>query len=555
MAHSMFKKPGILLAGAFLLVYLAPLGLRPFIAPDEPRYAEIPREMRASGDWVVPRLNGLLYFEKPVLGYWLNAVSQTVFGETRFAVRLPSALAAGLSVLSILLLLGRRKAEERRIAEIAGALFLICPLVFGCGTFAVLDGPFSAFFTLAMALFFRGNMAESPREKRLFYAAFGVASGLAFLTKGFLGLALPVIVIVPYMLWRRQFSELLRFPWLPLLLATAVALPWALAIHLRDSDYWRFFIWHEHFQRFFEPTGSAQHPKPFWFFGPILLGGAFPLLGLLPAAIAGLRKSCKEPLVGFCLLWSALVFAFFSTSGGKLGTYILPCFPPLATLVALGTYRYLQSGQARLFQAGARGMGGLLLIGLLGVAALQTLPFPAEWRIFSLIETGRWLLASLALLAWTVIVFQSMRGASPLRKLALYAVAPALALAVFPGTLPDHALAGHAPESILERNAARVRPESLLMTSPNLAGALGWQYQRTDVMLARSPGELAYGLNRAPDDRRLVPLEEVAGFVSAQAGTGRLILFLKESRYDAHTNELPPPLYLDKGFGFVFAQY
>ena len=551
----MFKKPSILLAGAFLLVYLAPLGLRPFIAPDETRYAEIPREMRASGDWIVPRLNGLLYFEKPVLGYWLNAVSQELFGETRFAVRLPSALAAGLSALSLLLLLGRRKAEEEGVTVIACALFLICPLVFGCGTFAVLDGPFSAFFTLAMALFFRGNMEESPNKKRRFYAAFGVASGLAFLTKGFLGLALPIIVVVPYMLWRRQFAELLRFPWIPLLLAAAVALPWALAIHFRDPDYWRYFIWHEHLQRFFDPAGSEQHPEPFWFFVPVLVGGAFPLLFLLPAAFAGLRRSWKEPLVAFCLLWLGMVFVFFSTSEGKLGTYVLPCFPPLAILVALGAYRYLQAGMKRLFDVGAKGLGGLLLIALLGVAALQWLPFPAEWKIYTRIETVRWMLGTVALLVWAVMAFLGAGGAAPLRKLVLYAAAPAVALVGFSGISPDLACVGNAPLPLLARNASRVGPDSLLMTSSHLVGALNWQYRRTDVLIVRGAGELAYGIGRAPNDHRLVPIEDFGDFAATYAGQGRLTLFLKEASYAGLEPMLPPPLYQDRASGFVFAQF
>lgn len=551
----MSKKQAILLAGAFFLIYIAPLGLRPLFFPDETRYAEIPREMRASGDWVVPRLNGFLYFEKPVLGYWLNAVSQELFGETRFAVRLPSALAAGLSVLSILLLLGRRKSEDSAIALIASGLFLICPLVFMCGTYAVLDGPFSAFFTLAMALFFRGNMEESTKRKRLFYAAFGVAGGLAFLTKGFLGLVLPGLVIVPYLLWRRQVSELLRFPWIPLLLAVAVALPWALAIHFRDPDFWRYFIWHEHLQRFFNPAGAEQHPEPFWFFVPVLVGGAFPLLFLLPGAFAGLRRSWKEPLVAFCLLWLGMVFFFFSISEGKLGTYILPCFPPLAILVARGAYRYLQSGRRRLFDAGARGLGGLVLIALLGVAALQWLPFPAEWKIFSRAETARWMLGSVALLVWSGVVFLGAGGASPLRKLVLYAAAPAVALVGFSGIMPDLACVGHAPMSALERNASRVGPDSLLMTSPHLVGALNWQYRRTDVVIVRGAGELAYGMGRAANDHRLVLLEEFGDFAATHAGQGRLTLFLTDSSYAGLEPMLPPPLYLDRASGFVFAQF
>lgn len=551
----MSKKQAFLLAGAFFLIYIAPLGLRPLFFPDETRYAEIPREMRASGDWVVPRLNGFLYFEKPVLGYWLNAVSQELFGETRFAVRLPSALAAGLSVLSILLLLGRRKSEDSAIALIASGLFLICPLVFMCGTYAVLDGPFSAFFTLAMALFFRGNMEESTKKKRLFYAAFGVAGGLAFLTKGFLGWALPIVVIVPYLLWRRQVSELLRFPWVPLLLAVAVALPWALAIHFRDPDFWRYFIWHEHLQRFFNPAGAEQHPEPFWFFVPVLVGGAVPLLFLLPSAVAGLRRSWKEPLVAFCLLWLGMVFVFFSISEGKLGTYILPCFPPLAILVARGAYCYLQSGKRRRFDAGARSLGGLVLIALLGVAALQWLPFPAEWKIFSRAETARWMLGSAALLVWAGGVFLGAGGAVPLRKLFLYAAAPAVVLAGFPGIIPDLASGGHAPLPVLARNASRVGPDSLLMTTPHLVGALNWQYRRTDVVIVRGAGELAYGMDRAPNDHRLVMLDEFGDFAASHAGQGRLTLFLTDSSYAGLEPMLPPPLHLDRASGFVFAQF
>ncbi len=551
----MARKQAFLLAGAFLLIYVAPLGIRPLFITDETRYAEIPREMRASGDWVVPRLNGLLYFEKPVLGYWLNAVSQALFGETRFATRLPSAIATGLSALAILLLLGRRKEEDSGVAGIACALFLICPLVFLCGTYVILDGPFSAFVTLAMALFFRGFTEESPKRKSWFYAAFGMACGLAFLTKGFLGLALPVLVIIPFMLGQRKAGELFRFPWIPLLLALAIALPWGLAIHFRDSDFWRYFVWQEHLQRFFNPAGANQHPEPFWYFIPILAGGALPLLFLLPAAVAGLRRSWKEPPVAFCLFWFGLVFAFFSASKGKLGTYILPCFPPLAVLVALGAYRHLQSGKTRLFQAGAKGMGWLALIALLGVAALQTLPFPAEWRIFSRIETGRWILGSVALFVWAIVVFRATGGPSPLRKLALYAAAPAVALAGFSGILPNLAFDGNAPLPLLERNASRIHSDSRLVTSSHLVGALNWQYRRTDVMVARKAGELAYGVDRAPSEKRLVSAEDIAKMAAARDGQGQLTLFFKNSGYADLEPMLPPPHYLDRAWGFVFAQF
>ena len=551
----MINKQTLFLVGAFILAYVAPLGIRPLATPDETRYAEIPREMRASGDWIVPRLNGLLYFEKPVLGYWLNAVSQEAFGETPFAVRLPSALAAGLSVLAIFLLAGRgRKEEDAGVGGIAAALFVSCPLVFILGTYAVLDGPFSAFFTLAMALFYRGFMEESPARKRWFYAGFGGASGLAFLAKGFLGFALPVLVIAPFMLSRRKAGELLRFPWVPLALAGAVVLPWGLAIHVRDSDYWRYFVWHEHLQRFFEP-GGAQHPEPFWYFVPVLMAGGVPLMFLLPAAVAGLRKSWKDPLVAFCLFWFGLVFAFFSASEGKLGTYVLPCVPPLAILAALGAHRYLQSGRRRLFDAGAKGLGGLVLIAVLGVTAWQTLQLPVEWRVYSGGETVRWMLGAGALIVWVLVANLGARAVFPLRKLGLFAAAPALALAMVPAMIPDIVLRGKAPTAALERNASRVGPDSVILSSPYLAPAVGWQYHRTDILLARSEGEFSYGLGREPDDPRLVALDELEDFAHAHAGSGRLTVFFRERDYVKYSPLFPPPRYVDRALGFVFAQF
>ncbi|MDZ7696997.1 MAG: glycosyltransferase family 39 protein [Deltaproteobacteria bacterium] len=119
--------------GAFLCALSPPLGMRPMTVPDESRYSEIPREMIASGDWVVPRLNGVRYFEKPVLGYWVNALSIRLFGQNRFAVRLPAALATGLTALMAFFLV-RRFAEDHVAPLLAAAAYLTCLLVFALGS-------------------------------------------------------------------------------------------------------------------------------------------------------------------------------------------------------------------------------------------------------------------------------------------------------------------------------------------------------------------------------------------------------------------------------------
>ena len=156
------KKSSLAVIGLFLIIYLLPLGVRPLIIPDETRYGEIPREMIASGDWVVPRLNGLRYFEKPVMGYWLNAVSMTIFGENAFAVRFPSALAAGLSALMLFFLVRKYGQGETNGLYTAG-IFLTCLLVAGLGTVSVLDNVLAMFLTGTTFFFLFKPHGRTPR--------------------------------------------------------------------------------------------------------------------------------------------------------------------------------------------------------------------------------------------------------------------------------------------------------------------------------------------------------------------------------------------------------
>lgn len=140
----------------------------------------------------------------------------------------------------------------------------------------------------------------------------------------------PALAVTGFLLWERRWKEFLVLPWIPLAVALAVIAPWALAVHRADGDYWRYFVVVEHLQRFLSDSGE-QHPEPFWFLIPFLVGGIFPAGFLLSAAIPGIRGERKtffrSPLNRFCLCAVVLPFLFFSISSGKLPTYILPCFP------------------------------------------------------------------------------------------------------------------------------------------------------------------------------------------------------------------------------------
>ena len=282
------KRVSITLFVLFLFAYILLLGFRPLTIPDETRYGEIPREMLTSGDWVVPRLNGLKYFEKPVFGYWANAVSMITFGENAFALRIPSALSVMISALMIFLLV-RRFSREKPTAFLAPAIFLTCPIVLAIGHINLLDSLLSMLLTGSLVCFFFAHMAENWRRKAFFLALMGVFCGLAFLTKGFLAFAVPVLTVVPFLVWEGRYKDLFRIPWIPMIAALVIVLPWSLMIHFREGDFWNYFFWTEHVARFVNPV-RGQHPKPLWYFLPVLMGGALPWVIQSPAALPTVLK-------------------------------------------------------------------------------------------------------------------------------------------------------------------------------------------------------------------------------------------------------------------------
>ncbi len=335
----------------YILIYLVPLGVRPLIVPDETRYTEIPREMLSTGDWVVPRYNGLRYFEKPPLGYWVNAASIYAFGENTFAARLPGALEAGLTTL-LVFLFARATLRSRRLALYAALIHMSFFEVFVIGTINVLDSLLTLLLSAGIVTFYLAAQAEQRRQAMPFWLASGVFLGLAFLAKGFLALAIPVIVLVPWMIWHGKLRTLLTYGWLVVLVAALVAAPWAIMVQLQASDFWRYFFWVEHIKRF--TAENAQHKAPFYYFLVVLPLLAFPWLTLVPAAISGLKQksgnTIDASLLHFLWLWFLLPFLFFSASSGKLETYILPCFPPLAILIAAGLQRYFKQPGTRIIQ-------------------------------------------------------------------------------------------------------------------------------------------------------------------------------------------------------------
>jgi 4-amino-4-deoxy-L-arabinose transferase len=538
----------------FVLAYILPIGYRPLTSPDETRYGEIPREMLASEDWVVPRLNGLKYFEKPVFGYWVNALSITLFGENAFALRLPSALSVILTTLMIFVLV-RTFSQGGGASVLAPAIFLTCPLVLVLGHINILDNLFSLFLTGALIAFFFGYMAQTMTRRSMFMVSAGIFCGLGFLTKGFLAGAMPVLTVVPFLIWEGRFKSLLKLLWIPLVTACLIVLPWALMIHLREGDFWDYFFWTEHVARFIDPV-RGQHPKPLWYFVPILIGGALPWAIQTPAAFSILRKQkWEDPLVRFALCWFLFPFLFFSVCSGKLIPYILPCFPPIAILFAIGLREYFEAGKRRAFSVSAWILAAVA--GFAGVALLSSqMLLNEEIRLYESGEEIKWTVAALGAFAWAFLVVLSIKTRDHRKSLAFYCAGMVTFFFIVNFVVPSREIDIRAPGELLERNRISVTPEAVVVSDDTVIRAVCWFFKRNDVLVLERAGELTYGLEKeTARPGRFLTIDAFKRVLEENSGKNPVVLVLKRNHYQEYEPELPPPLHTDMDRRFMVAVF
>lgn len=364
-----WRRDLVLLALALALYLFPLLGARALWSPDEGRYAEIPREMVASGDWVTPRLDGVKYFEKPALFYWLQALAIELFGVREWALRLWIALFALGGCLAVYA--AGRRLFGRTAGLLAAAVLATSPLYYVLSQSITLDMGVSVLLaaTLLSALLGLEEPA-GPRRRLLLYAAYAAAA-LATLTKGLIGFLLPGLVVLVWLALARRWRWLLPL-YLPsgLALFLEIALPWHLLVARANPDFLYFYFVHEHFLRY--ATKIHARYQPFWFFVPVLLAGLVPWTAFLPRALrigsrldsnTG-REDPHRAEVLFLLVWAGVVLAFFSASSSKLVPYILPCAPPLALLVGRALAADWKARRA------ARGPLAFLLVGGVGLAAV-----------------------------------------------------------------------------------------------------------------------------------------------------------------------------------------
>jgi 4-amino-4-deoxy-L-arabinose transferase-like glycosyltransferase len=355
------------------IVWFALLDVRKLQHPDEGRYAEIAREMLVSGDWVTPRLNGLKYFEKPPLQYWLTAASYKAFELDEWTARLPATIAGWLAIF-VIGYAGTRIASHE-VGAYAAVVLAGMVWHFGIAHIVTLDALLSFWLTVALCAFLVAQRAEAPpREQRAFMLMAWAAIAGAVLTKGLIGIVIPAGSLVVYSIATRDFAvwRRLEIPWGTALLLL-LAVPWFVLVSSRNPEFAQFFFIHEHFERFL--TTEHRREGAWWYFIPLLVVGLLPWLGMFViTAIRGWREAPREASgfswVHFCFAWIALVFVFFSASGSKLPSYILPLFPAAALVVGWQLVRISQPALFRITWALAAGAWLLLVLTLLFYGAL-----------------------------------------------------------------------------------------------------------------------------------------------------------------------------------------
>lgn len=319
--------------------------LRPLAIPDEGRYVGVAWEMLNRGNWLVPTLDGLPFFHKPPLFYWITASSMQVFGPSVAASRVAPWLASVCTVMALFIFVKRWVGSTHAWATVI--VLATVPLFYGAAQYANLDLLVAACMTAAILLFAHAALARTQglTYHRSLAAAF-LAAALGVLSKGLIGVAVPLLVLVTWGMATRRLGKVVSLlMWAPgWLLFAAVATPWFIAMQERFPDFGHYFFVVQHLKRF--ASTGFNNAQPWWFYPTVLLLLTLPWSPLLLDFLLRRRRVRFErsDVRTLMLTWCGVVVAFFSLPNSKLVGYILPALPPLAFLIADAT-RCLQERQ------------------------------------------------------------------------------------------------------------------------------------------------------------------------------------------------------------------
>lgn len=489
---------------------------------DEGRYAEIAREMSGSGDWVTIRYDGLKYFEKPPFQMWATALAYRWFGVGEWQARLWVAVsgAAGVGAMVI----AARRWFDGRVALLTALVLVSTPAWYLGAHFNSLDmGVSGALACVLAGVLIAQHPATEMRSRRNWMWFAWASVGVAVLTKGLIGIALPGLVLVVYTLVARDGTLWRRLHLVSgALLMMVIVTPWFVLVTLRNPEFPQFFFIHEHWQRYVSTTHHRS--GPWWYFVPQLMVGFLPWLGLAASIALSLRAEPRR--AGFrpmllCACWAGAIFVFFSASGSKLPGYILPVYPALALLAAVALARFDKPRWQRYLLVAS----ALLVLGFVGTRMLAGLGGDAtpnvQYRAYA-----SWLVAASGLaligffLAWRTL------ARSPGRSIVMYSLTVFGALTI---ALCGHESFGRAASGIdlVPPIEAVLQPDMPIYSVRLLDHTLPFYLRRT-MVLVEAPDELEFGVAQEP--QKWVPT--LSRFIAIWTTAPHALALMSHETYD-----------------------
>lgn len=344
MSNSNIRKPSacsdlIWIGFASAVFFFLLLGSRPLLSPDGGRYAEIAREMLARHDFLTPHLNNIKYFQKPPLYYWLLTFVMHFIDQSMLALRSVNAV---LGVVGVLATYGfTRLMYGYQTARLAAAILACNALYFGMINIVNLDLSVSVFINLALFSFYLSTRpAFSTKAQYLLKQSATIFSALATLTKGLIGFVIPLMVILIWIVCKR---DLLRLRWQPftlfscLMVFLLITAPWHILMQIHNPEFVQFYLFDQHIQRYL--SSSFEHREPLWYFAPVLfvlfLPWSLSFIHTARHAYRSIKQGSENGDVTLFLVIQILfIFIFFSCSKSKLISYVVPLVPALSILTA-----------------------------------------------------------------------------------------------------------------------------------------------------------------------------------------------------------------------------
>jgi 4-amino-4-deoxy-L-arabinose transferase-like glycosyltransferase len=484
-----FNQPFFILLVLCSGLFFFRLGVPGLMDPDEGRYAEIAREMLVTGDAITPQLNFLPYLEKPPLVYWLTALSLSLGGLNEWAARFIPALSAIGGVMAAYWLAATLWGPGTGF--LAAMVTATSSGYFILGRLLILDMTLTCCLTWGIALAY---VAVRNQERHYLLWAY-LALGLAVLAKGPVAVVLPALIFLSWFLLQKQWRDIFQL-WHPggALIFAVVVLPWYILVAWRNPDFWNYFFFQEHIQRFLAPRVHAG--EPFYFYFGVLVSGFLPWVFLLPwawqASVAeGPASEASQDRL-FLLLWFGVIFLFFSLARSKLFPYLLPGLPPLAILVAwaLTGDQQFDSPSWRWSLRVWLLIASLIFMALMVIAAF----FPNLWKQMAIVSPHP-TAYSLTLAIPPILLLTGLVSPGNRRYL-LVGSALLLNLLVLFGV--EQVAETRSPKILAQAINARWQADSIIVGFQNYSQSISF-YTGQPLFLFQTQGELEFGLQQRPE--------------------------------------------------------